>query len=210
MQQNNQQNPDGNKGNMQMFGFNANGQSGMQSGSNQTGNMNSSGVNGGTMGTVDNGNRTDMLTSTQSAKTQMSNILNNSGQSGNLGNMSQFAGQTSMSGQLGNQGNGGSNAQGLEIMPNGLPNYYSRKQGAPKDKDQPSIVAVRKTDAGIITDYKLSNGMELNKAQAIEYAKEHGINGVNVGRTRGEDHTEMLRANPTDDPQRALYNLPTF
>lgn len=100
--------------------------------------------------------------------------------------------------------------QGYEIMPNGLPNYYSRKRGAPKDDNQPEIVAVRKTEAGIISHYKLSNGMVLNKAQAVEYAKTKGIKGVNVGRTRGEDHTEMLRANPTNDPTKALYNLPTF
>ena len=102
------------------------------------------------------------------------------------------------------------NVKNNEIMPNGQPNYYTRNNGAPKDKDQPSIVAVRKTEAGIITDYKLSNGMELSKNDAVEYAKSHGIQGVNVGRTRGEDHTEILRANPTDDPKKALYNLPTF
>jgi hypothetical protein len=99
---------------------------------------------------------------------------------------------------------------GKEIMPNGQENYYNRNNGAPKDEGQPTVVAVRKTEVGIITDYKLSNGMELSKEEAVEYAKTKGIQGVNVGRTRGDNPAEILRANPTDDPTKALYNLPTF
>jgi hypothetical protein len=86
----------------------------------------------------------------------------------------------------------------------------ARRNGKPNDQNQPSIVAVRKSDAGIITDFKLSNGQVMTKQEAVNYAKTNGIQGVNVGMTRGEDHTPILRANPTDDPEKALANKPTF
>lgn len=73
-----------------------------------------------------------------------------------------------------------------------------------------SIVAVHKNQAGIITDFKLSDGRILDKQQAVMVAETEGIDGVNVGRTRGKDHTKMLRANPTNDVSKALDNLPTF
>ena len=75
---------------------------------------------------------------------------------------------------------------------------------------KPSIVAVHKNQVGIITDYKLSDGRILDKEQAVMVAETEGIEGVNVGRTRGVDHTKMLRANPTNDVSKALDNLPTF
>lgn len=78
-----------------------------------------------------------------------------------------------------------------------------------KDQEKPSIIAIRKEN-GVITDYKLSNGKILSKCEAVEFAKEIGIQGVNVGRTRGENSKEILRANPTDDPSKALNNLPNF
>lgn len=79
-----------------------------------------------------------------------------------------------------------------------------------KNEKKVSVVATRKNEVGIITNFKLSDGRELTKEQAVQVAKTEGIEGVNVGRTRGEDHTEMLRANPTNDVSKALYNLPNF
>lgn len=90
-------------------------------------------------------------------------------------------------------------------------NYYENKGKTSSDgKNKPSIVAVRKNDADIIESYKLSDGRILNKEQAVKVAKETGINGVNIGKTRGENPKEILRANPTNDVSKALYNLPTF
>lgn len=79
-----------------------------------------------------------------------------------------------------------------------------------QQKEALTVVAVRKNEANIITDFKLSDGRELTKEEAVNVCKEEGIEGVNVGRTRGEDHTEMLRANPTDYPSKALANLPAL
>lgn len=91
-------------------------------------------------------------------------------------------------------------------------NYYDYKNKGNNrpEEEMSSIVAVRKDDTGIITDYKLSDGRIFNKEQAVQVAKTEGIRGVNVGATRGEENTEMLRANPTNDIEKALYNLPTF
>ena len=73
-----------------------------------------------------------------------------------------------------------------------------------------SITAVHKNEAGIITDFKLSDGRILDKESAVNVAKTEGIEGVNVGRTRGKEHLEILRANPTNDESKALNNLPLF
>lgn len=78
-----------------------------------------------------------------------------------------------------------------------------------KDK-KVSIIATRKNEAGIITDFKLSDGRVLTKQEACDVAKKEGIEGVNVGATRGKGHMEILRANPTNDPSKALINLPNF
>lgn len=98
---------------------------------------------------------------------------------------------------------------------NQRPLYPSEIEGMQKQQIKPqqkkvSIVAVHKNDYGIITDFKLSDGRVVSKQQAVEIAKTEGIEGVNVGKTRGKDHTEILRANPTNDPSKALDNLPTF
>lgn len=79
-----------------------------------------------------------------------------------------------------------------------------------KNESKVSIVAVKKNEAGIITDFKLSDGRELSKQEAVNVAKTEGIDGVNVGRTRGDNPTEILRANPTNNTAKALTNLPTF
>lgn len=78
------------------------------------------------------------------------------------------------------------------------------------NENKPKIVATRKSNAGIITDVKLNDGRVLSKQKAILVAKKEGIEGVNVGRTRGENRAEILRANPTNDPSKALSNLPSF
>lgn len=78
------------------------------------------------------------------------------------------------------------------------------------NENKVSIIATKKNEAGIITDFKLSDGRILSKQEAINVAKTEGIQGVNVERTRGEEHAEILRANPTNDVSKALSNLPTF
>ncbi len=96
---------------------------------------------------------------------------------------------------------------------------YDLSQGYPSERKEMrsnvdgqkvSIIAVHKNEAGIITDFKLSDGRILDKDEAVEVAEKEGIQGVNVGRTRGHDHTKMLRANPTNDVSKALNNLPDF
>ena len=77
-------------------------------------------------------------------------------------------------------------------------------------KEDLRIVATRKNEAGIITDFKLNDGRVLSKEEAVNVCKREGIIGVNVGRTRGEHPREILRANPTNDPSKALENLPEF
>lgn len=82
--------------------------------------------------------------------------------------------------------------------------------GFKNQKQEPEIIAVKKDEHGILTDFKLNDGRVLSKEQAVELAKEVGIKGVNVGRTRGDNPQEILRANPTDKPEKALRNLPEF
>lgn len=69
----------------------------------------------------------------------------------------------------------------------------------------PTVSAVRRNEAGIITDVRLSDGKTLSKDRAIAMAKDEEIDGVNVGRAR--DGSEILRGNPTSKP---LSQLPTF
>ena len=92
----------------------------------------------------------------------------------------------------------------------GYPSERNASTYSTNNQNKVSIVAVHKNSAGIITDYKLSDGRILDKQQAVAVAETEGINGVNVGRTRGAEHTKMLRANPTNDVEKALDNLPTF
>lgn len=95
-------------------------------------------------------------------------------------------------------------------MENNYYEYKNKKKYLKPIEERASIVAVKKDDHGIITDFKLNDGRVLSKEQAVEVAKTEGIRGVNVGVTRGKDKTEMLRANPTNDVEKALHNLPTF
>lgn len=73
-----------------------------------------------------------------------------------------------------------------------------------------TVVAVRKDNDNVITDFKLSDGRILSKERAVEVAKREGLEGINVSRTRGEHSVEILRANPTNDISRSLYDFPTF
>ena len=86
----------------------------------------------------------------------------------------------------------------------------NKRENFNSSEEKVSITAVHKNKAGIITDFKLSDGRILDKEDAVNVAKTEGIKGVNVGRTRGKDHTEILRANPTNDESKALNNLPIF
>lgn len=91
------------------------------------------------------------------------------------------------------------------------PSEKKTKKNYTRDNNEKiTITAVHKNEAGIITDFKLSDGRILDKKDAVEVAKTEGIEGVNVGRTRGRYSHEILRANPTNDPSKALYNLPIF
>lgn len=92
-----------------------------------------------------------------------------------------------------------------------MENYYEYKSRIPKSAEaNVSIIAVKKNEANIITDVKLSDGRILTKEEAVNVAKTEGIRDVNVGVTRGDNPQEILRANPTNDVSKALYNLPTF
>ena len=97
-----------------------------------------------------------------------------------------------------------------EFVNGGIPNAYAYKSKRRKKQPEREIVAVRMSEDGILTHFKLDDGTVLSKDQAVEFAEEFGIKGVNVGKTRGEDHTKILRSNPTDDPSKALKNLPRF
>lgn len=91
-----------------------------------------------------------------------------------------------------------------------IENYWVKKKNRELAKQaKVEVVAVRKEN-GVITDLKLSDGRILSKEEAIQVAKTEGIVGVNVGVTRGEERIEILRVNPINDVEKALYNLPTF
>ena len=77
--------------------------------------------------------------------------------------------------------------------------------------EKPKVAAVRRNEKGVITHYKLSDGRELSKRQAVSLAKKRGIEGVNVGRTRGNNGgVEILRSNPTNRDEELLRNKPSF
>ena len=59
-----------------------------------------------------------------------------------------------------------------------------------------------------IEEVKLDDGTVMDIDSAVEFAKEFGFEDVNVGRARSG--RQILRANPTDDPDKALRNLPIY
>lgn len=74
--------------------------------------------------------------------------------------------------------------------------------------DKAKIIKVRKNAQGDITDVMLNDGNVYSVNEAIALAKDHKIEGVNVGQAR--NGREYLRSNPNDIQSDNLDNLPIF
>ncbi|MBD7912867.1 MULTISPECIES: DUF3892 domain-containing protein [Clostridium] len=74
--------------------------------------------------------------------------------------------------------------------------------------DKSKVVKVKKNPDGDITDVMLENGNVYSIDEAIMMAKDHLIEGVNVGKSR--NGREYLRSNPNDNESDNLDNKPTF
>ncbi|MDK2799429.1 MAG: hypothetical protein PWP27_817 [Clostridiales bacterium] len=70
------------------------------------------------------------------------------------------------------------------------------------------IIKVKKNLDGDITDVMLKNGNVYSINEAIMMAKDHRIEGVNVGQAK--NGREFLRSNPNSNESDNLDNLPTF
>lgn len=70
------------------------------------------------------------------------------------------------------------------------------------------ITKVRKNDEGDITDVMTDTGNVYSINEAINMAKNHSLEGVNVGKAR--NGREYLRSNPNDKEDDNLDNMPTF
>lgn len=75
-------------------------------------------------------------------------------------------------------------------------------------ENKSKVVKVKKNPDGDITDIMLENGNVYSIDEAIVMAKDHLIQGVNVGQAR--NGREYLRSNPNDNEGDNLDNLPTF
>ncbi|WP_097027446.1 DUF3892 domain-containing protein [Clostridium peptidivorans] len=71
-----------------------------------------------------------------------------------------------------------------------------------------SIVAIGKDSDNEIVSYKLDNGEILSRDQAISLAKDGGLKGVSVSKSRKGE--EYLRSLPDDDESNNLKNLPNI
>ena len=74
--------------------------------------------------------------------------------------------------------------------------------------DKAEIIKVRKNSKGDITDVMLNDGNVYSVNDAIALAKDHKIEGVNVGQAK--NGRKYLRSNPNDIQSDNLDNLPTF
>ena len=74
--------------------------------------------------------------------------------------------------------------------------------------DRKRVTKVRKNNEGDITDVMLEDNTVLTVSEAIQMARNNGLEGVNVGRSRAG--TEFLRGAADGDPTNNLDNLPTF
>lgn len=74
--------------------------------------------------------------------------------------------------------------------------------------DKSKVTKVKKNPQGDITDVMLDNGNVYSIDEAIMMAKDHLIEGVNVGKSR--NGREYLRSNPNDDEGDNLDNKPNF
>jgi len=75
----------------------------------------------------------------------------------------------------------------------------------PRD-DAEEIVALVKS-GGRIVGYKLKNGTELNKEEAVELAKAGGIKGVGIAKRQGNFYLKSL---PDSQEGNNLGNLPSI
>lgn len=87
------------------------------------------------------------------------------------------------------------------------PTFKELKELREKGNNRRRIVA-KKMYKNAIEEVKLDDGTVMDIDTAVEFAKEFGFENVNVGRARSG--RQILRANPTDDPNKALRNLPTY
>lgn len=76
------------------------------------------------------------------------------------------------------------------------------------NNNKSKITKVKKNPDGDITDIMLENGNVYSVDEAITMAKDHLIEGVNVGKAR--NGREYLRGNPNGENSDNLDNLPTF
>ncbi|MFZ5965682.1 MAG: DUF3892 domain-containing protein [Bacillota bacterium] len=74
--------------------------------------------------------------------------------------------------------------------------------------DKAKIVKVKKNRDGDITDVMLQDGNVYDINDAIMMAKDHKLEGVNVGRAK--NGREFLRSNANGQTDDNLDNLPTF
>lgn len=87
------------------------------------------------------------------------------------------------------------------------PTFKQLKEEAERGSGKKRIVA-KKMYKNAIEEVKLDDGTVMDIDAAVEFAKEFGFEDVTVGRARSG--RQILRANPTDDPSKALRNLPTY
>jgi hypothetical protein len=72
--------------------------------------------------------------------------------------------------------------------------------------DAKEIVALVK-DGGRVTGYKLSDGRVLTKAEAVEFAKDGGIDGIGIAHRDGKEYLKSL---PDGTESNNLSNLPSM
>jgi hypothetical protein len=89
-----------------------------------------------------------------------------------------------------------------------LSNYKNYSKGGISMREQGKIMKVRKNSQGDITDVMLNDGNVYSITDAIELAKDHKIEGVNVGKAK--NGREYLRSNPNGQESDNLDHLKTF
>ena len=75
-------------------------------------------------------------------------------------------------------------------------------------ENKSKITKVKKNNDGDITDIMLDDGKVYSVNEAINMAKDHLIDGVNV--SKAKSGKEYLRSNPNDTDGDNLDNMPTF
>ena len=71
--------------------------------------------------------------------------------------------------------------------------------------DAKNITALKK-DGGHVTGYQLSDGRVIDKPEAVNLAKEGGIQGVGISNRNGNEYLKSL---PDDTENNNLSNLPS-